>query len=76
MKTLSDALAMRNLLLNRLEEASRTTDREAKRKLLTIVVAGAGPTGVEVSGMFAEMRQSIIRKDYPSWAKGLAKLYW
>lgn len=74
MKTLSDALAMRNLLLNRLEEASRTIDREAKRKLLTIVVAGAGPTGVEVSGMFAEMRQSIIRKDYPELGKGLSEI--
>lgn len=72
MKTLSDALAMRNLLLNRLEEASRTTDVELKKKLLTVVVAGAGPTGVEVSGMFAEMRQSIIRKDYPELGRGFS----
>lgn len=65
MKTLSDALAMRNLLLNRLEEASRVDDINLKKKLVTVVVAGAGPTGVEISGMFAEMRTSIIRKDYP-----------
>lgn len=74
MKTLSDALAMRNILLNRLEEASRTTDIELKKRLLTIVIAGAGPTGVEVSGMFAEMRQSIIRKDYPELGKGLSDI--
>lgn len=74
MKTLSDALAMRNLLLNRLEEASRTDDIELKKKLLTIVVAGAGPTGVEISGMFAEMRHSIIRKDYPELGKGLSNI--
>ncbi|WP_262915548.1 NAD(P)/FAD-dependent oxidoreductase [Niabella ginsengisoli] len=74
MKTLSDALAMRNLLLNRLEEATRVSDIEEKKKLLTIVVAGAGPTGVEVSGMFAEMRQSIIRKDYPELGKGFSDI--
>lgn len=74
MKTLSDALAMRNILLNRLEEATRTPDNDLKRKLLTLVVAGAGPTGVEVSGMFAEMRQSIIRKDYPELGRGLSEI--
>lgn len=74
MKTLSDALAMRNLMLNRLEEATRTNDPELKRKLLTMVVAGGGPTGVEVSGMFAEMRQSIIRKDYPELGKGFSDI--
>lgn len=65
MKTLSDALAMRNILLTRLEAATGASDINEKRKLLTIVVAGAGPTGVELSGMFAEMRKNIIRKDYP-----------
>ncbi len=74
MKTLSDALAMRNLLLKRLEEATRTTDPELKAKLLSVVVAGAGPTGVEVSGMFAEMRQSIIRKDYPELGRGFSNI--
>lgn len=74
MKTLSDALAMRNLLLNRLEEAALTSDTRLKRKLLTIVVAGAGPTGVEVSGMFAEMRYSVIRKDYPELGKEIAHI--
>lgn len=65
MKTLDDALQMRNILLQRLEKATTTTDPEEKKKLLTIVVAGGGPTGVEVSGMFAEMRQNVIRKEYP-----------
>lgn len=69
MKTLSDALAMRNLLLKRLELAARTKDSEIKKKLLTFVIAGGGPTGVEVSGMFGEMRQSIILKDYPELSK-------
>ena len=76
MKTLSDALAMRNILLQRLEEATRVTDIEERRKLITIVVAGAGPTGVELSGMFAEMKKNIIRKDYPELrGQGLGEIY-
>lgn len=68
MKTLSDAISMRNLMLKKLEEATRITDFTEKKKLLNIVIAGAGPTGVELSGMFAEMRQNVIRKDYPELA--------
>jgi len=76
MKTLSDALAMRNIILNRLEEATRTTDADQKKKLTTIAVAGAGPTGVEISGMFAEMKNNIIRKDYPELSgQGLGEIY-
>lgn len=65
MKNINDALAMRNYLLQQLESATLTNDAEEKEKLLTIVIAGGGPTGVEVSGMLAEMRKFIIRKDYP-----------
>ncbi len=65
MKTLVDALNMRNLLLQHLEKASTIEDKEEKKKLLTMVIAGGGPTGVEISGMFAEMKNNIIRKEYP-----------
>ncbi len=76
MKTMSDALYMRNTLLNRLEEASRIGNKETLKKLVTIVVAGAGPTGVELSGMFAEMRKNIILKDYPELAgTGASAIY-
>ncbi|MFV0607205.1 MAG: NAD(P)/FAD-dependent oxidoreductase [Niabella sp.] len=76
MKTLSDALAMRNILLDRLELATRTSNMEERMKLVTFVVAGAGPTGVELSGMFAEMRKNIIRKDYPELlGSGLGAIY-
>ncbi len=75
MKTMSDALALRNILLQRLEEASRSDSISEKRKLITIVVAGAGPTGVELSGMFAEMKRNIIRKDYPELSgEGLGEI--
>lgn len=65
MKTISDALALRNLILTRVERATRLKTREERKKLLTFVIAGAGPTGVELSGIFAEMRKHILIKDYP-----------
>ena len=65
MKTISDALMLRNLVYTRLERATRTSDKEQRKKLLSFAIAGAGPTGVELSGIFAEMKQNIMRKDYP-----------
>lgn len=76
MKTISDALSLRNLVLTRLERATRVPDPEQRKKLLTFVIAGAGPTGVELSGIFAEMRKNIITKDYPELAKDdLGEIY-
>lgn len=65
MKTVNDALEMRNYLLGQMEKATITTDPKTLERKLTMVVAGGGPTGVEISGMLAEMRLSVVRKDYP-----------
>ncbi|MCQ6959060.1 NAD(P)/FAD-dependent oxidoreductase [Mucilaginibacter aquariorum] len=65
MKTIDDGLRMRNALLKTLEQATITPDTAERKKMLTIVVAGGGPTGVEVSGMLAEMKNYIFKKDYP-----------
>lgn len=65
MKTVNDALLLRNHFLQTIEESTVTTDVAERTKLLTFVVAGGGPTGVEVSGMLAEMRRTILPKDYP-----------
>jgi NADH dehydrogenase len=75
MKTLNDALEMRNRILKNLEIASITQNIRERRKLLTIVVAGGGPTGVEVSGMFAEMRKSILHKEYPELDTAASNIY-
>jgi len=75
MKTVEDALFMRNTLLERLEKASRETDPAVRKKLLTIVVAGGGPTGVEISGMFAEMKKLVIPKDYPELIGSNGEIY-
>ena len=65
MKTLSDALEMRNKLLEQMEQATILSDPAEIKKLLTVVIAGGGPTGVEVAGMLAEMKIGIFRKEYP-----------
>jgi NADH dehydrogenase len=75
MKTVQDALALRNHILCNKEEATKTTDIEERKKLLSIVVAGAGPTGVEVSGMLAEMHQNIFKKDYPELDREEVQIY-
>lgn len=76
MKTLDDALNMRNILLQRIEKATITKNKAEKKKLLTMVIAGGGPTGIEVSGIFAEMSKTIIQKEYPELAKlGQTEIY-
>ena len=65
MKTIDDAVKMRNFLLQKTEEATYTTDPDKKAKLRNVVISGAGPTGVEVAGMLAEMRNNILENIYP-----------
>jgi NADH:ubiquinone reductase (H+-translocating) len=64
-KGIDDALYMRNELMKTMELAAIEHDLAARKKLLTMVVAGGGPTGVEIIGMLAEMRKYITEKDYP-----------
>ena len=59
MNSLNDALNMRNILLQRIEKATRAKSEEEKEEWLTMVIAGGGATGVEVSGMFAELRKQV-----------------
>lgn len=65
LKSTSEALAVRNTLFQTLEDALLETNREKRKALLTIVIVGGGPTGVEVSGSLADMRNLIFPKDYP-----------
>ena len=69
MKTISNALALRNAILTRLDRATRLKSEQQKIQNLTFVIAGAGPTGVELSGILAEMKSSILLKDYPELKK-------
>ncbi|GGM87669.1 NADH dehydrogenase [Dyadobacter beijingensis] len=75
MKTVQDALALRNHVLRLKEEAVKERDLATRKRLLSIVVAGAGPTGVEVSGMLAEMHRGIFKKDYPELKREEVQIY-
>jgi len=66
MKNISEALNIRSFMLQNLEKAVVTTDQKEKDALMTFVVVGGGPTGVELSGALAEMRNKVLCKDYPS----------
>ena len=55
LKTLDEALEIRRRVINAFEFAERTEDAEARRAMLTFVVVGAGPTGVELAGALAEI---------------------
>jgi NADH dehydrogenase len=65
MKSTVEALQLRHRLIELFEKASMTTSKEERSALLTVVVAGGGPTGVEVSGALAEMKKNMLPKDYP-----------
>ncbi len=75
MKTIDDALNMRNHLLMNMEKLARIEAGPERVKLANIIIAGGGPTGVEVSGMLAEMRANIIRKDYPELRNLTGNIY-
>jgi len=73
MKTLNDSVEMRNILLQQMEGAAIAPEN-LKERYLTVVIAGGGPTGVEVSGMFAEMKNTIS-KEYPEVTGLSPKIY-
>jgi NADH dehydrogenase len=63
MKNVSEALALRNHILQNFE--NRTNEDEDYERFLNILIVGGGPTGVELAGTLAEMRNHILPKDYP-----------
>lgn len=65
LKSTSEALRCRNAVLERLERASVSSHPQERRRLLTFVVIGGGPTGVEMAGALGEMKRYIIKREYP-----------
>ena len=64
LKSLADALEMRRRILLAFEMAERETDADTRRALLTFVVVGGGPTGVELAGAIAEIARHTIKQDF------------
>lgn len=65
MKSVSEALALRNRILQNFEDALTTENPQERIALMNVVVVGGGPTGVELAGTLAEMKRFILPKDYP-----------
>ena len=65
MKTIPEALNLRSMLLQNLEESLIEKDPVKKSALLNFVVVGAGPTGVELSGALSELKRHVLKNDYP-----------
>lgn len=68
MKTVEDAMALRNHILLALERAETEEDAEKRQKYMNFVIVGGGPSGVEIAGALAEMKKDIVPKDYPDLA--------
>jgi len=65
LKTLDQAIALRNHILFRFERALCETDAQKRRQMLTFTIVGGGPTGVEFTGALAELIRGPLVKDYP-----------
>ena len=65
MKGLEDALNLRSLILSKFEQALNTSDVKTREGLMNFVIVGAGPTGVELAGALAELRDNVLPNDYP-----------
>lgn len=64
LKTLDDALRIRSQILLAFEKAENETDPVERERLMTIVVVGGGPTGVELAGAFAELARTVLNRDF------------
>lgn len=69
LKSASEAIRLKSEILDRLERASICKDEKKRRELLSFVVIGAGPTGVEVAGALGEMKKYILHREYPEIRK-------
>lgn len=74
LKTLSDALVIREKIINALELAEKEIDPIKKKRFLTFVIIGGGPTGVELAGAIAEIAKKTMIKDYKNFLKNDTKI--
>lgn len=75
MKSIPEALNLRSLILQNLEEAVLHDNKDDREPFLNFVLVGAGPTGVELAGALAELRNHILTQDYPELVKEHMHVY-
>lgn len=75
MKSVSEAMRLRNTILRNLEKALTEEDPTRKQALMNIVVVGGGASGVEIAGAVAEMKKNIIARDYPDLDSSQMHIY-
>lgn len=75
LKTIPDGLNIRSHLMQLFEWANLVNDESLKEKMMTIVIVGGGPTGVETAGALAELRKYVLPKDYPQLDFNKMKIY-
>jgi NADH:ubiquinone reductase (H+-translocating) len=75
MKSTVEALQIRHRLIQNFEDALAVTDEAQIEQLLTVVIVGGGPTGVEMAGAIAEMKNYVLPKDYPELDFKKMKIY-
>ncbi len=74
LKTLSDALVIREKIINSLELAEKEADPIKKKRFLTFLIIGGGPTGVELAGAIAEIAKKTMIKDYKNFRRNDTKI--
>jgi NADH:ubiquinone reductase (H+-translocating) len=74
LKKIDDATGIRRRILTAFEHAESTDDPEARRRFLTFVVIGGGPTGVEMAGAIAELARVVLRHDFRRIDPGEARI--
>ena len=75
MKSVSEAMRLRNTILRNLEKAETEEDPVRRQALMNIVVVGGGASGVEIAGAVAEMKKNILARDYPDLAASQMHIY-
>lgn len=74
LKDLDDAVTLRNRILRAFEEAAGESDPARRRSLLTFVIVGGGPTGIEFAGALMELINSVLLRDFPEFSRDDVKV--
>jgi len=75
MKTIPEALNLRSLIFQNFEKALVISNERKRQGLMNFVIAGAGPTGVELAGALGELKSHILPKDYPELDLSMMQIY-